>query len=70
MNELMIYQPSPARICRHIFDLISEILGIANAMLVKTGLPNLSRKLLPNRERKPAPDKLNAPLDGLSPSRG
>jgi hypothetical protein len=70
VNELMIHQPSPDRISRHIFDLISEILRIANAMLVKTGLPNLSRKLLPNRERKTALDELNAPLYSLSLSRG
>ena len=70
MNKLVIYQPSAARISRYIFDLVSEILRIANAMLVKTGLPNLSRKLLPNRERKTALDKLHGPLDGLSLARG
>ena len=70
MDKLVIYQPTPARISSHIFGLISEILGIANAMFVETSLPHLSRKLLPDRKRKPALDKLHAPLHGLSLSRG
>lgn len=65
----MIYQPSPARISSHVFDLIPEIVPIANAMLVETGLPHLSRKLLPDRERETALDTLHAPLHGLPLSR-
>jgi hypothetical protein len=61
----VIRQPSPVRILSHVFDLIAKIFRIANPMLVKTGLPDLSGELLPNQERKTALDTLNASFDGL-----
>jgi hypothetical protein len=69
MNKLVINQPSPARIPSHVLDLISKILRIADAMLVETRLPYLSRELLPDREREPAFDTLSAPLHRLPLSR-
>jgi hypothetical protein len=63
--KLAIRQPSPLRISSHVLDLVPEILRIANPMLVEAGLPDLSRELLPNRERETALDTLNAPLHRL-----
>jgi len=65
MYKPVIHQPSPLRIPGHVFDLVSEILWIANPMLVKTCLPDLSRELFPYGERKTALDTLNAPFQGL-----
>jgi hypothetical protein len=69
MDKLVIYQPSPARIFGDVSDLTTEILRIANSMLVKTSLPHLSRKLFPDRKRKTTLDKLRASLHGLLVSR-
>jgi hypothetical protein len=69
MDKWVIYQPSPARIFGDVFDLATEIIGTANAMLVETGLPHLSRKLLPNRKRETTLDELRATLHGLVLSR-
>ncbi len=69
MDELVIYQPSPVWICGHVFQLFLKIFRITNAMLVEAGLPDISRELLPNRERETALNTLNAPLRGLPLSR-
>jgi hypothetical protein len=45
--------------------LFSKIFRIANPMLVETGLPHLSRKLLPDREGEAPLNTLHAPLDCL-----
>jgi hypothetical protein len=60
MYEPVIDQPSPLPISSHVFDLVPEILPIANPMLVKAGLPDLSCELLPDRERETALDAFNA----------
>jgi hypothetical protein len=65
MYKPVIHQPSPLRISSHVFDLVPKILRIANPMLVKTGLPDVSRELLPDRKRETALDTLNAPFYGL-----
>jgi hypothetical protein len=48
VDKLVINQSAPARISSHVFDLISKILRIADAMLVETRLPDLPGELLPD----------------------
>jgi hypothetical protein len=69
VDKQVIYQPSAARICGHVLNLTSKILRIADAMLVETGLPHLSRELLPDCKRESALDTLNRPLHRLPLSR-
>jgi hypothetical protein len=40
-GQLVINQSAPVRISSHVYDLISKILRIADAMLVETRLPYL-----------------------------
>jgi hypothetical protein len=69
VNKLVINQSSPAGISSHVFDLVSKILRIADAMLVETRLPYLSRELLPDGEREAALNALHAPFDRFLRSR-
>jgi len=64
--ESIIPQPPPFGIGRNIGKLIAEIQTIANSVLVKSGLPDFSRKLRPNLMREPFLDALSATLDGLT----
>jgi hypothetical protein len=65
VNKLVIYKPSSSRVSCHVFDLISKILRIADAMVMETGLPHLSRELLPDREREAPFNTLHASLHRL-----
>lgn len=56
----------PLRIPRDVRQLVAKILGVANPMLMETGLPNLARELLSNGKRESAFNALRAPLHGLT----
>jgi hypothetical protein len=49
-------------VSRHVFHLSSKILSIADAMLIESGLPNLSSKLLSYGRRKASLDALHTAL--------
>jgi hypothetical protein len=51
---------------RNIGELIAKIVAVPNPMLVKSRLPYLAPKLLPQFMRVPTLDALGAALDGLA----
>ena len=65
MHESPIDKPPLLRIRRNVPKLSPKVFFIANPMLVKARLPNLSGKLLSNLMGKPALDALSAALDRL-----
>jgi len=69
VNKWIINEPPPYRVGRNVFELPAIILGVANSMLVETGLPNFSGKLRSHFMRKPTLDALGATLDSLSRGR-
>jgi len=69
VNKWIINEPPPYRVGRNVFELPAIILGVANSMLVETGLPDFSGKLRAHLMRKSALDALGATLDSLSRGR-
>jgi prolyl-tRNA editing enzyme YbaK/EbsC (Cys-tRNA(Pro) deacylase) len=65
MHKLPIGETPAFGIGRNVCKLISEILTVADAVFVESGLPDFSSILSPHLMRKPALDTLGATFNGL-----
>jgi hypothetical protein len=65
MHKFICGQSPLLRIGRDVTKLILKILGVANAVFMESGLPDLAAELSAQAVRKTVLDALDAALDGL-----
>ena len=63
-------KPTSNRVQCDVFELVAEVGCIADAVIVKSGLPNLTAKFCANLVRESSLDALRAAFDGLTGGRG